>query len=270
MIDLEKLDALHAAATPGELQSAGHRLSHSKNTSIHLSIEHIDEIGQPRYWTPYQAIPFARQEDATWHAALHNAYPALSKELRELREQVEYLAAQRDGVELSRALWQKLHADVTAERDNALQFMDAFDKLQTSLYDAFGQPNDHQVHEIVDRIKAERKQLIADNDRLRRALGDAKKNACEACLGASFGSARDLPMILDSARITADICETALSASPPDAVKRFEARIRAEAYGDAAQLALNKKNVKVLYAVELNELAEAARKEAVDAPLEKN
>ena len=89
MINLDALDKTYAAATPGELRGVGYRLSHVNNTRIEYDVRHIDEIGEPGYGQPYQAIPFARYQDAQWHAAIHNAYPALAAELRELRALVE-------------------------------------------------------------------------------------------------------------------------------------------------------------------------------------
>jgi len=73
---IAELKRLWAAATPGELQARGFRLSHTANRRIDLNVEHLDEIGQIGTG-PYQAIPFARREDAEWHAALHNAFPDL-------------------------------------------------------------------------------------------------------------------------------------------------------------------------------------------------
>lgn len=98
-VDLDALDALHAAATPGKLRGIGQYLSHEGNTRIEYTVEHLDELGQETYFSyygPYQAIPFARSEDAEWHAALHNAYPAIAAELRALRARVAELEA-RDG-----------------------------------------------------------------------------------------------------------------------------------------------------------------------------
>ena len=85
---LAELDRLRAEATPGELQSRGYRLSHTANRRIDYSVEHVDEIGQIGTG-PYQAIPFARVEDAKWHAAVHNAYPALRARLAEAERERE-------------------------------------------------------------------------------------------------------------------------------------------------------------------------------------
>ena len=87
---IAELERLHGAATPGELRGHGHYLSHVKNKSIDYTVEHLDEIGQivkhypgGTYFSPYQAIPFARREDSMWLAAIHNAFPAILRRLRE-------------------------------------------------------------------------------------------------------------------------------------------------------------------------------------------
>lgn len=69
---LAEVKRLHAAATKGKLRAVGYRLSHEANREIGQTVFHLDEIGQIGTG-PYQAIPFARREDAEWHAALHNA-----------------------------------------------------------------------------------------------------------------------------------------------------------------------------------------------------
>jgi hypothetical protein len=74
--ELAEVKRRHAAATPGKLRAVGYRLSHEANREIHQTVFHLDEIGQIGTG-PYQAIPFARREDAEWHAALHNAFPGL-------------------------------------------------------------------------------------------------------------------------------------------------------------------------------------------------
>lgn len=100
---IAELERLHGAATPGELRGHGHYLSHVKNKRIDYTVEHLDEIGQivkhypgGTYFSPYQAIPFARREDSMWLAAIHNAFPALLRRLREAERERDKACKEND------------------------------------------------------------------------------------------------------------------------------------------------------------------------------
>jgi len=113
-----ELRALHAAATPGELQAVGYRLSHVKNRNIDFTVEHLDEIGQIGTG-PYQAIPFARREDAAWLAAAHN-------NLIRIVDRLERAELERDA--MAHAL------DVSGfDLGNAQSWLDARDKRMQAL-----------------------------------------------------------------------------------------------------------------------------------------
>jgi hypothetical protein len=80
-VDLDALDALHAAATPGEF-SFGVRDDGSAWYSIGLPLsEHI------------QGDIYCDRHNLKFIAALHNAYPAIAAELRALRARVAELEA---------------------------------------------------------------------------------------------------------------------------------------------------------------------------------
>lgn len=71
---IERLRKLLEEATPVKLHNIGGYLGCKVNQQ---TIFHLDEIGQEYPSAPFQAIPFARAEDAAYAAAAWNALPAL-------------------------------------------------------------------------------------------------------------------------------------------------------------------------------------------------
>lgn len=109
-----------AKATPGPLGAAGGYLTarNPEGVSFSRSIFHLREIGQDRGSSPFQAIPFARREDAAKAALAWNALPALLDAVEALRTAVAYMengdfsnGVTEYGQDEGRSLWIK---DVSA------------------------------------------------------------------------------------------------------------------------------------------------------------
>lgn len=87
MIDLDALDALHAAATPGEWQAV---MNHCY-CEIRVEDGQIGDMCASTCWSENNDNLELSEANAKVAAALHNAYPAISKELRELRTERDWL-----------------------------------------------------------------------------------------------------------------------------------------------------------------------------------
>lgn len=170
---LAELDRLHAAATPGELQARGFRLSHTANRRIDFSVEHLDEIGQLGTG-PYQAIPFARREDAEWHAALHNAYLPLRQRLTDAESRLAEAERDRD----------ELEAELEETRANSIEYEKDCTKALCGLarefdyeWDGDGATADELrefISETVRHLRGYR-----DAEAVRRAKADCYDRICE-------------------------------------------------------------------------------------------
>lgn len=138
MIDLDKLDALRAAATPGEIAI-------DQYGNLTIAIRHkvnFTGVSLPLVGGPAMDQATANAEE---YAALHNAYPALSKELREQRKLADQYKTIYTGTQ------------------------GLFDDLAEAIETLAGGEYDHPI-QAVEELRAARDHLFADNDRLRRAL----------------------------------------------------------------------------------------------------
>ena len=72
MSRIEEIRAREKAATPGPMHAHGNYLSARRD--ITRTVEHLDEIGIAE---KFQAIPFARHEDAAFYAAARADIPYL-------------------------------------------------------------------------------------------------------------------------------------------------------------------------------------------------
>lgn len=86
-VDLDRLDALHAAATPARW-SVKHNAKHEESRVYAGTNQRAVFDGR---------LLLGQHEDAELAVALHNAWPAISAELRRLRAENEKLRAERDG-----------------------------------------------------------------------------------------------------------------------------------------------------------------------------
>lgn len=88
---LREWKALADKATPGPWGSAGGYLTvrNPNGGSFTMSIWHTDEMGQEHRSAAFQAVPFARANDAAFIAASRTAVPALCAEVERLKKQAE-------------------------------------------------------------------------------------------------------------------------------------------------------------------------------------
>lgn len=93
-VDLDRLDALFAAATPGEM-TYGIRSDESAWFSI----------GNPRTGPHIQGDIYCDESNLAFLAAIRNNYPALAAELRTLRARVAELEQGNISHETANALW---------------------------------------------------------------------------------------------------------------------------------------------------------------------
>lgn len=83
-LDLDRLDALHAAATPGYSGAFGDKgLRYRMRDGVN-EVSGCDSDGLATF-----IADFSAREDAKLYIALHNAWPAISAELRRLRARVQ-------------------------------------------------------------------------------------------------------------------------------------------------------------------------------------
>lgn len=90
----EELRAIRAAALKfrriGMIdQLHGHGPYLSVREDISRNVEHLDELGQPRRGSPYQAVAFSHEEDCASVAAAYNALPDLLAHIEELEAGIE-------------------------------------------------------------------------------------------------------------------------------------------------------------------------------------
>ena len=163
MTDLDQLDALHAAATPGEWYQL------LVSDFLNEEPEDIDIRGLHGALVATALVDAGLAQyraNASYIVGAHNAWPAISKELRELRVERDQLIADND--RLRRALeWQR-------------------EALDCGYYQY---PDGHWSCQECSRPAPTQKEI----------------NHTDEC---AFGQ-----------------IEAALSAPPPDAVKRYEARV---------------------------------------------
>ena len=94
MVDLDKLDALHKAATQGEWGVwKGHASVHNNITRNTPAELRQDKDGRLVCSCEVENMEADTQgkRDARYIAAIHNTYPAMAAEIRELRAKAERL-----------------------------------------------------------------------------------------------------------------------------------------------------------------------------------
>lgn len=95
-IDLDHLDALYAAATPGYSGAFGDKgLRYRMRDGVH-EVSGCNRDGLSTY-----IADFSDRHDAKFYIALHNAWPAVSAELRRLRAELAEARAGRMTVDLT-------------------------------------------------------------------------------------------------------------------------------------------------------------------------
>ena len=118
-VDLAALDALFAAATPGEWTAVERRINGSRWSEIETRPGEGDVIG----------CPVMSPEDAALIAALHNAWPALRRELEIGRAAVEVCDLTAD----LRSLWKAMGAGIDGAVEAYDQRLKAIDAARAKL-----------------------------------------------------------------------------------------------------------------------------------------
>jgi hypothetical protein len=246
--DLDKLDALHAASTQGEWWEFWGGITIKKNGLVVGPLGHFSNCEYGR-----------GGDNATCAAALHNAWPAISKELRNLyADRAFHLALLSDhlgssgahsvsaGIDELVKQRDQLRADnerlvevghkhgwngVENSKILATFFDDVIGQLRAALeYVRQDLPEGAWIHarpsprKVVEQALAMRggadqhATLTADNNRLRRALEELKSEY------EGDGAVGDV-LRRNTYKWSLTRIHYALSAPPPDAVKRYEAKI---------------------------------------------
>lgn len=115
MIDIDELDRMYAAATPGQAEAV-----------LDDRIVRVRVAGYPYADIVKYASVEADLADAKLIAALHNAWPAISRELRALREVAEHLAEVQREIDFREATSQ--HDNYTDQARSRQREFEAFSK----------------------------------------------------------------------------------------------------------------------------------------------
>ena len=267
MTDLDQLDALHAAATPGEWYQL------LVSDFLNEEPEDIDIRGLHGALVATALVDAGLAQyraNASYIVGAHNAWPAISKELRELRVERDQLIADNDRLRLA------LKSAVEAIDEGYLQ--DARGLYECSECGSGGTDRDLITHSDECLNGQLRAALSArPPDAVRKYEARVKAEVWQDIVAYAkengFGHyAGDTDRYL-SVPTLMELAEAALSAPPPDAVKRHEARVKEEAMRELIAKADSQRSSTIAAFGDVSagdilgiavEMIEAARRESSD------
>ena len=116
LTDLEKLEALHADATPGEWGLSRWRREDTFGNATRFYGDLIAGSGDQVIWSSEDGGVAPKDGDAEAVIALHNAFPAMAKALREAWARCETLAAIADSRSYESGLYARRMGDAQEAR----------------------------------------------------------------------------------------------------------------------------------------------------------
>ena len=157
--DLDALDKLHAAATPGEWRWTEYKERCCCDDALHMQDDDCPDWHEPQQYLLSVAtclsIPMDRR-NRSWIVALHNAYPALAAELRELRGEAQ----------LNRGLIARLQIQ-----------RNIVNEVLEGTYESGWPSNEYEcgVYELACKVMAENEALRSRVQELEAALSNIEK-----------------------------------------------------------------------------------------------